>query len=61
MTAVDCSDQPKEFMRNLLNLLKTNGQLVAETGLEKILGDASVYTPGLQTANVDVGGRTFFI
>ena len=61
MTAVDCSDQPKEFMRNLLNLLKTNGQLVAETGLEKILGDASVYTPGLQTATVDVGGRTFFI
>ena len=61
MTAVDCSDQPKEFMRNLLNLLKTNGQLVAETGLEKIPGDASVYTPGLQTATVDVGGRTFFI
>ena len=49
-------------MRNLLNLLKTNGQLVAETGLEKILGDdASVYTPDLQTATVDVGGRTFFI
>ena len=48
-------------MRNLLNLLKTNGQLVAETGLEKIPGDASVYTPGLQTATVDVGGRTFFI
>ena len=34
-------------------MLKTNGQLVAGTGLEKIIGDASFYTAGFQTATVD--------
>ena len=34
-------------------MLKTNGRLVAGTGLEKIIGDASFYTAGFQTATLD--------
>ena len=35
-------------------LLITNGHLVAGTGLNKILGDTSIGTAGLQTTTVDV-------
>ena len=35
-------------------LLIANRQLVAGARLEDILGDTSIYTVGLQTANVDV-------
>ena len=35
-------------------LLIANGHLVAGTRLEKILGETSVYTVGLQTATLDV-------
>ena len=35
-------------------LLIANGHLVAETGLDEILGDTSIDTAGLQTATVDV-------
>ena len=54
---MEISGIPKYFalfgaLHNEKELLMANRHLVAETGLDKILGDKSVDTAGLQTATV---------
>ena len=43
-----------EHFKTEKELLKANRHLVAGTGLDKILGDTSIDTAGLQTATVEV-------
>ena len=66
VTAVDCLDQTiyvlnkiiqwkyPEFAFPMYFALFGALHIVAETGLDEILGDTSIDTTGLQTANVDV-------
>ena len=54
---MEISGIPKYFalfraLHNEKELLMANRHLVAEAGLDKILGDKSVDTAGLQTATV---------